>query len=162
MHRRAPLLTLAGVGVLTLAAYALFPPGARRRSTPPAEGARLEAAIAAIEAGRQSTPLVGEAEAGGDAIVTFLAERADGPVPRLVSDVTGWGEQADGTFDVAAGTMTRVGRTSWYSLRASVAPGARVEYPIADGPGGYHHDPHNPRQAAGPKFGGLPAVLDHE
>jgi len=89
--------------------------------------------------------------------VTFLARRTGGPVPRIVSDVTGWGEHADGTFDITAGTMTRVGGTDWYSLQANVAPRARIEYLIADGPADYRLDPHNARHAAGPKLGGLPA-----
>jgi hypothetical protein len=53
--------------------------------------------------------------------------------------------------------MTRVGRTDWYSLQANVAPRARIEYLIADGPADYRLDPHNPRQSAGPQRGGLPA-----
>ena len=157
MHRRTPLLILAGAGVLALGVYAWRSPGAQRRHAPAPEVAALAAAIAEIEAGRKTTPLIGESTAGGDATVTFLAKRTGGPAPRVVSDVTGWGEHADGTFDIAAGTMTRVGGTDWYSLQASVAPGARIEYLIADGPADYRLDPHNPRQAAGPKFGGLPA-----
>ena len=157
MHRRTSLLILAGAAVLALGVYAWRSPGAQRRHASAPEVTALEAAIAEIEAGRKTTPLIGESAAGGDATVTFLAKRTGGPVPRIVSDVTGWGEHADGTFDIAAGTMTRVGRTDWYSLQANVAPGARIEYLIADGPADYRLDPHNPRQAAGPEFGGLPA-----
>jgi enterochelin esterase-like enzyme len=89
--------------------------------------------------------------------VTFLARPAGSRVPRIVSDVTGWGEHTDGTFDFTAGTMTRVGRTDWYLLQAKVAPRARIEYLIADGLTDYRLDPHNPRQAAGPQFGGIRA-----
>jgi enterochelin esterase-like enzyme len=157
MHRRTRLLILASAGVLALGVYAWRSPRAQRRRNPAPEATALEAAISEIEAGRKTTPLIGEPTAGGDATVTFLARRAGGPVPRIVSDVTGWGEHTDGTFDVTAGTMTRVGRTDWYSLQANVAPRARIEYLIAYGPTAYRLDPHNPRQAAGPQFGGLPA-----
>ena len=157
MRRRTPLLILAGAGALTLGVYAWRSPGAQRRDAPAPEVTALEAAIAEIEAGRTTTPLVGEPTAGDDATVTFLAKRTGRKVPRVVSDVTGWGEHADGTFDVTAGTMTRVGHTDWYSLQARVAPRARIEYLIAYGATDYRLDPYNPRQAAGPKFGGLPA-----
>ena len=157
MHRRTGLLILASAGVLALGVCAWRSPGAQRRRDPAPGAAALEAAVAAIEAGRTTTPLIGEPTAGGDAMVTFLARRTGGPVPRIVSDVTGWGEHTDGTFDVTAGTMTRVGRTDWYSLKANVAPRARIEYLIANGPTDYRLDPHNPRQSAGPQLGGLPA-----
>jgi enterochelin esterase-like enzyme len=117
----------------------------------------LEATIVDIEAGRRTTPLIGEPTARRDATVTFLARRIGGHVPRIVSDVTGWGEHADGTFDFTAGTMTRVGDTDWYSLEANVVPRARIEYLIAYGETDYRLDPHNPRQADGPQLGGLPA-----
>jgi enterochelin esterase-like enzyme len=115
-----------------------------------ATAAALESAIAEIEAGRKTTPLIGEPAAGGDAPVTFLAERAGNPVPRIVSDVTGWGEHLDGTFDVTIGTMTRVGRSDWYSLQVNVAPRARVEYLVAYGQTDYRLDPHNPRHVEAP------------
>jgi enterochelin esterase-like enzyme len=117
----------------------------------------LQAAIAEIEAGRRSTPLVGEPTAGGDVTVTFLAKRAGGPAPRVVSDVTGWGEHIDGTFDFAAGTMTRVGTSGWYSLQTTVAPRARIEYQLAYALTDYRLDPNNPRRSAGPTFGGAAA-----
>ena len=110
----------------------------------------LEAAVAEVEAGRRTTPLVGEPTTGGDATVTFLARRAGGRVPRIVSDVTGWGEHVDGTFDHTAGRMTRVGRTDWYSLDARVAPRARIEYLLAYGVTDYRLDPHNPRHVGPP------------
>jgi len=157
MHRRTGLLILASAGVLALGVCAWRSPGALRRRDPAPEAAALEAAIAEIDGGHKTTPLIGEPTAGGDAAVTFLARRTDGPVPRIVSDVTGWGEHPDGTFDVTAGTMNRVGRTDWYSLQANVAPCARIEYLIAYGPTDFRLDPHNPRQAAGPQLGGLPA-----
>ncbi|HVN76895.1 MAG TPA: alpha/beta hydrolase-fold protein [Thermoanaerobaculaceae bacterium] len=105
--------------------------------------------IAEIEAGRRTTPLVVQPAKGADATVTFLIGSSDGRVPRIVSDVTGWGENAaDDTFDVAAGTMTRVGSSDWYRLDARVAPGARIEYLIVQGRTDYRTDPHNPRRAA--------------
>ncbi len=119
----------------------------RAAREPGAAGAGLAAAIAEVEAGRRTTPLVAQPAGGGDALVTFLVESPDGRVPRIVSDVTGWGERiADDTFDLTAGTMTRVGSTSWYRLEAQVAPGARIEYLIVHGETDYGTDPHNPRQ----------------
>ena len=117
----------------------------------------LQSAIAEVEAGRRATPLVGTPSAAGDVTVTFLARQAGGLVPRIVSDVTGWGEHIDGTFDFAAGTMTRVGESEWHFLRAEVMPRARVEYRIAYGQTDYRLDPHNRRRSAGPEFGGAPA-----
>lgn len=115
----------------------------------------LLSAIADIEAGRLKTPLVNEMRSDADVTVTFLARREAGTAPRIVSDVTGWGEHIDGTFDFAAGTMTRVGDTDWFSLRTGVARGARIEYKIAYGQTDYRLDPHNPRHSAGPDAGGL-------
>jgi enterochelin esterase-like enzyme len=117
----------------------------------------IQAAVAEVEAGRRSTPLVGEPVAGGDVTVTFLARSPRGSAPRVVSDVTGWGEHTDGTFDVAAGTMTRVGTSDWYSLQTNVAPRARIEYQLAYATTDYRLDPHNPRRSAGPAFGGAAA-----
>ncbi len=128
----------------------------RTAPEPGAAGAGLAAAIAEVEAGRRTTPLIVQPAGGGDALVTFLVESPDGRVPRIVSDVTGWGERiADDTFDLAAGTMTRVGSTSWYRLEARVAPGARIEYLVVHGETDYGIDPHNPRQAE--LHGGGPA-----
>jgi enterochelin esterase-like enzyme len=125
-----------------LVAACLVPGGAIGQS----KVARLQAVIAEIEAGRRTTPVVGEPTAGGGLTVTFLARRGAGPVPRIVSDVTGWGERPDDTFDFHAGTMARVGQTGWYFLEATVAPGARVEYLVAHGLRDFGPDPHNPRR----------------
>jgi len=154
---RVFILAGAGVLVLGLGVYSWRGPVAQRRGAPVPGAATREAAISEIEAGRKTTPLIGEPAAGGDATVTFLAKRTGGREPRIVSDVTGWGEHVDGTFDFAAGTMTRVGRTEWYALQADVAPRARIEYLVAYGLTDYQLDPHNPRQAPGPQFGGLKA-----
>jgi hypothetical protein len=110
----------------------------------------LKAAITDVEAGRRTTPLIGEPTAGGDVTVTFLAKRVAGRAPRIVSDVTGWGEHVDGTFDFKAGTMTRVDQTEWYFLDAQVAPRARIEYLIAYRVTDYRLDPHNPRKVDEP------------
>jgi len=108
----------------------------------------LESAIAEIEAGRATTPLVVQPAAGSDATVTFLVKRAEGPVPRIVSDVTGWGESPDDSFfDLTIGTMTRVGSTDWYRLETRVAPRARIEYLVVHGETDYRVDPNNPRRA---------------
>ena len=117
----------------------------------------LLAAIVEVEAGRRTTPIIGEPVADGNVTVTFLAQSPGGQVPRVVSDVTGWGEHIDGTFDFAAGTMTRVGTSDWYSLQATVVPRARIEYQLAYGQTDYRLDPHNPRRSAGPAFGGAAA-----
>jgi enterochelin esterase-like enzyme len=103
--------------------------------------------IAEVEAGRRATPLIGEPTASGERTVTFLARRDDSLTPRIVSDVTGWGERPDGTFDFDAGRMMPVEGTAWYKLEAAVAPRARVEYLIAYGPTDYRLDPHNARPA---------------
>jgi enterochelin esterase-like enzyme len=144
-----PLITAGVVGWLALRSQG------REQRRP--KSTALEAAIVDIEAGRKTTPLIGEPTARGDATVTFLAKRTGGPVPRIVSDVTGWGEHTDGTFDFTAGTMTRVGRTDWYSLQANVVSRARIEYLIAYGETDYRLDPHNPHRSGGPQLGGLPA-----
>ncbi len=157
MRRHTRFFMLAGAGVFALGVHTWHPVGAQRRGEPAPEAAALDAAVAEIEAGRATTPLIGEPTAAGDATVTFLARLAGGRVPRIVSDVTGWGEHTDGTFDFTVGRMTRVGRTEWYSLQATVAPRARIEYLIAYAPTDYRIDPHNPRQSAGPQFGGARA-----
>jgi enterochelin esterase-like enzyme len=124
----------------------------------PAPDGRLAAAITDIEAGRRSTPLIGVPAADGSAIVTFLAKADAGRAPRIVSDVTGWGESIDGNFDFGAGAMRPIEGTKWFWLEARVAPGARIEYLIAHGQADYRRDPHNPRgRAGGAPLGGPPA-----
>jgi enterochelin esterase-like enzyme len=120
------------------------------RDQGPATGADrdLEAAIAEIEAGRATTPLIEQPAPGADATITFLVESTDGEVPRIVSDVTGWGESPDDSFfDVEIGAMERIGATDWYRLETRVAPGARIEYLVVHGETDYQVDPHNPRRA---------------
>jgi enterochelin esterase-like enzyme len=129
----------------------------RAHGAPAGTASDIESAIADVESGRRTTPLVGEMTTGGALRVTFLATPSDGRAPRIVSDVTGWGEHLDGSFDFTAGTMTRVGNTGWYSLEAEVAPRARTEYLIAYAPADYRLDPHNPRRSPGREFGGLAA-----
>jgi enterochelin esterase-like enzyme len=158
--RRTRLIVLVAVAVaaaLAAGAWGIRALIDRGRGDSGGELLVLQAAIAEVEAGRRTTPLVGAPSAEGDVTVTFLARRAGGPAPRIVSDVTGWGEHIDGTFDFSAGTMTRVGTTEWYLLRTDVAPRARVEYQIAYGQTDYRLDPHNPRRSAGPGFGGAAA-----
>jgi enterochelin esterase-like enzyme len=157
MRRHTRFAILAGTAGLALAAFAWLALRAPQRRDAAFMPAALDAAVAEVEAGRRTTPLVGEPTASGEATVTFLARRAGGLVPRIVSDVTGWGENTDGTFDFTAGTMARVGQSEWYSLETMVAPRARIEYLIAYAPADYRIDPHNPRQAAGPRLGGARA-----
>lgn len=112
------------------------------------DGVAVEEAIAEIEAGSRTTPVITQPSPGVAAVVTFLVQSPDGPVPRIVSDVTGWGESPDdSTFDLTIGTMTRVGSTGWYRLDTEVAPRARVEYLVVHGETDYRSDPHNPRRA---------------
>jgi enterochelin esterase-like enzyme len=107
----------------------------------------LDTAIVTIEAGRETTPLVEQPAPGSDATVTFLVKSTDGQVPRIVSDVTGWGESPDDSdFDLTIGTMTRIGSTHWYRLEAQVAPEARIEYLVVHGETDYGVDPNNPRR----------------
>ena len=108
----------------------------------------IDAAIAEIESGRGTTPLVAQPAPGSPATVTFLVRSTDGPVPRIVSDVTGWGESPDDSFfDLEIGTMERVGETDWYRLDTQVADHARIEYLVVHGETDYQVDPHNPRRA---------------
>jgi enterochelin esterase-like enzyme len=107
----------------------------------------LDTAVAAIEAGHQTTPLVEQPAPGSDATVTFLVKSTDGQVPRIVSDVTGWGESPDDSnFDLTIGTMTRWGSTDWYWLPTQVAPRARIEYLVVHGDTDYRIDSNNPRR----------------
>jgi enterochelin esterase-like enzyme len=95
----------------------------------------------AIENGTMAVPVVTASD------ITFYAE-ADGTTPpRLVSDLTGWGERPDGTFDFNVGQMRRLSGTNWYSLTARAAATARIEYLFAYGAGDYRLDPRNPRRA---------------
>ena len=110
--------------------------------------AKLRAAIADIEAGRRTTPLVEQPHPGADASVTFVVESPGEESPRIVSDVTGWGERPDGSsFDMTIGTMTRIASTDWYRLETRVAPRARIEYLVVHGATDYRTDPYNPRLA---------------
>ena len=111
----------------------------------------LEATIEGIQAGRLTTPLVVQPSPGSDATVTFLVQSTNGEVPRIVSDVTGWGESPDdSSFDLTIGTMTPVSSTGWYQLETRVAPRARIEYLVVYGATDYQVDPNNPRRAWSP------------
>ena len=147
-HRRTLLPALAAIGLLVSAgALGACPQVGDGRPEPGGVATTLEAAIREVEAGRKTTPLVSGPTATGDFTVTFLARSPGGLVPRVVSDATGWGENAiDNSFDFTVGRMTRVGRTDWYALEARIAPRARIEYLVVYGRD-YRLDPHNPRQA---------------
>jgi enterochelin esterase-like enzyme len=95
-----------------------------------------------IEGGRVSVPVVRGNQ------VTFFAQGEGGLSPRLVSDLTGWGERADGSFDFTLGKMHLIAGTNWYSLSAHADPAARVEYLFSYGAGDYRLDPRNSRKAA--------------
>ena len=112
MARRARLVVFVMIGASAAAgAWGVRALVERRFQEADGGTGALQAAIVDVEAGRSTTPLIGEPTAGGDVTVTFLAKNAGGLVPRVVSDVTGWGEHIDGTFDFTAGTMARVGDT---------------------------------------------------
>jgi enterochelin esterase-like enzyme len=158
MRRHSVVVLLVVIGAIAAAgAWGVRALVVSGRQEPDDDLRALQAAIADVEAGRKTTPLIGEPTAGGDVTVTFLARSPGGQVPRVVSDVTGWGEHINGTFDFAAGTMTRVGKSDWYSLQTTVAPRARIEYQLAYALTDYRLDPHNPRRSAGPTFGGAAA-----
>ena len=140
-------LYVVGLTVLFVGLISWFtsPAEAPEAPAPPAEDAALLEDIRQIEAGGLATPVVRQGSDGAVSL-TFLAKREGGSVPRVVSDVTGWGERADGGFDFSVGAMTRVGRTDWYALEAPIEPGARIEYLIVYGATDYRLDAHNPRR----------------
>lgn len=121
--------------------------GSSAHPQPGPDEARVLSAIADVESGRRAAPVVTKSDAGGDATVTFLVKDASGQVPRIVSDVTGWGEQSDGGFSLTTGRMRRVAQTPWYFLDVAMAPDARIEYLVAHGEMNHAPDPLNPRRA---------------
>ena len=141
---------LVGLAVIVGVAVAVYFESGRLQAPGTPESAigttLLEDAVREIEAGTQASPLIGEQPRRGQPTVTFLAKAEGTDVPRIVSDVTGWGERADGSFDYNVGRMTRVGQTRWYSLETKVEPYARIDYLIAYGGSDYRLDPHNPRK----------------
>ncbi len=141
MRRRTRIVVLLIIGAVVAsgvwAARALV---VRGRQDPDRAIRAVQEAMTEVEAGRRITPIMGEPVSSGETPVTFLARSVGGQAPRVVSDVTGWGEHIDGS-DFTAGTMTRVGVANWYSLRANVAPRARIEYRIAYGQTDYRFDP---------------------
>lgn len=151
MHRPSRL-SIVLAGLVPLAALAYWAQAERRRpETPPSA---LASAIADIEAGRTTTPLVRAVADGGAFEVTFLARSASGIAPRIVSDATGWGEQPGEGFSFEVGRMTPVEGTDarerpsgWHVLVARLAPQARIEYLVAYALGDYRVDPYNPRRA---------------
>ncbi len=93
-----------------------------------------------IESGQTAVPIVSADE------VTFYAEGDAGASPRVVSDLTGWGERPDGTVDFTVGKMHHIAGTNWFSLSARTNPTARIEYLFAYGAGDDRPDPRNPRK----------------
>ncbi len=148
MHGRSAA-TVAALRIVALTAiFAIAVSCARGPDASDGVDRSLDAAIAEIVAGRRTTPLVVQPTPGSAATVTFLVKSTDGQVPRIVSDVTGWGESPDDSFfDLNVGTMTRIGSTDWYRLEAQVAPRARIEYLVVHGQTDYRVDPNNPRRA---------------
>lgn len=137
-----PKLALAAIAACGLTTACV------QHEEPPGGFHKVLSAISEIEEGRGTTPLIEQPSQGVDSSVTFLVRAPDGPAPRIVSDVTGWGESPDDShFDLTIGTMTRIRATDWYRLETRVAPRARIEYLVVHGPTDYRTDPNNPRRA---------------
>ncbi len=153
MRYRGFVFVGAVVAAFFLIGYVVSPlraPSSPEKASAPSS---LQDAVRKIEAGTRTSPIVGDQPRRGLPTLTFLAKADAKNVPRIVSDVTGWGERADGTFDFNSGKMTRIVGTDWYSLETKVEPYARIEYLIAYGAGDYRIDPYNPRKvqrAGGP------------
>jgi enterochelin esterase-like enzyme len=149
-HRSNGWSTVTAVALKTVALISIFCAATSCGRGPGTSGGAdraLAAAIAEIEAGRRTTPLIDQPP-GEDATVTFLVKSTQGEVPRIVSDVTGWGERTDDeSFDLSVGTMARIGTTDWYRLETKVASGARINYLVVYGQTDYRADPNNPRKA---------------
>lgn len=126
----AGLVLIGGIGFYSI------------RTLAPATDRAEGALIRQIESGELSVPVI-HLNA-----VTFYAQGEGGLSPRLVSDLTGWGERSDGTFDFTVGRMHQVGGTNWYSLTAPAMDSARIEYLFSYGAGDYRMDPRNARKAA--------------
>ena len=134
--------------VASIAAFGAAVSCARGPGPADAVDQSLESSIVEIEAGRATTPLIVQPAPGSDTTVTFLVKSTDDLVPRIVSDVTGWGESPDDSnFDLTIGTMARLGSTDWFSLETRVEARARVEYLVVHGETDYRVDPNNPRRA---------------
>ena len=125
------------IGVISFLAIPAF--------APPSDKAE-RTVLQSIEKGEMSVPVVHGNQ------VTFFAQGDGGLSPRLVSDLTGWGERPDGSFDFTVGKMHQIAGSNWYSLTAQAGSSARIEYLFSYGAGDYRLDPHNPRKA--PRVGG--------
>jgi len=114
---------------------------ARVERAPPAERGRL--VREAIER-NGGTPIV----EGDEAL--FLVEGTEGGArPRLLADFNGWGEPEERLVEVE---MTPLEGTSWFCLKRTLDPGARIEYAIAresTEDAALHLDPENPRTVQG-------------
>ncbi|TAK15434.1 MAG: esterase family protein [Acidobacteria bacterium] len=108
----------------------------------PEEDRAARPQLVAIETGKTPVPVVTATD------ITFYAEGDSSSPPRIVSDLTGWGERADGTFDFSVGKMHQIPGTKWFSLSARADKAARIEYLIAYGAGDYRLDPRNSRKVA--------------
>jgi enterochelin esterase-like enzyme len=129
-------LRLAVALVVLLGVFAFL---SKTTDAPEADEAE-RAGLPLIESGQTKVPVVTDNQ------ITFYAQADAGAAPRLVSDVTGWGERPDGTFDFSVGKMRPIAGTDWFSLTARSTPSARIEYLFAYGAGDYRMDPRNPRK----------------
>ena len=85
----------------------------------------------------------------GDSALFFVERTPGGPPPRLLADFNGWGEPEERLADAA---MTPLEGTSWYYLKRTLDPRARIEYAIAresTEDASLHLDPENPRTVEG-------------
>lgn len=139
----AVALTIVFVGLIS---WLASPAHAPEAPAPSENDVALLESIRQLEAGTLTTPLVSQPAGDGAVTLTFLVRRSGDSAPRVVSDVTGWGERTDGGFDFGVGSMTRVGQTDWYALETAIEPDARIEYLIAQGTSDYRLDAHNPRR----------------
>jgi enterochelin esterase family protein len=85
----------------------------------------------------------------GDSALFFVERGHDGPPPRLLADFNGWGEPDERLPETV---MTPLDGTSWYYLKRTLDPKARIEYAIARGStddAALELDPENPRSVEG-------------
>ncbi len=145
MRYRSIVFVLACVVAIAGISYLSGRLGAPTKPDRSAAGLSIAEVVREIDAGRMTSPIVGEQPRRGLPTLTFVAKASGAVAPRIVSDVTSWGERPDGHYDATVGAMTKVAGTDWYALELKVEPYARIEYLIVYGPGDFRQDPHNAR-----------------
>jgi len=140
---RAALMIVASLGSLGCAPPKDTPLDLMARFESASPGERDRLVREAIER-KGGTPLV-----EGDDALFFVARSPAGPPPRLLADFNGWGEPKERLADTA---MTPLEGTSWYYLKRTLDPSARIEYAIAresTEDAALDLDPENPRIVEG-------------